>query len=409
MYYLEHIQLGNIRRFAADVNIPVSRGATIFLAPNGTGKTSLFEAVELCLTGKVGRLTSDTQDALIRDGFAEAFAEMRFSENIVCRGTARKGNAPQTAGNYDRLFPDIDSGNLSYLLRLTHLLPQRGAEWFVQSGTEEAGSLLDKLPIGRDAMRASNNIQRIKRGFTTITREVEQDLENTVNKIQDWNNLLARKNSVTQSMQGELSPKEIIRAQLNTLISRFKRLTTIEGTELPLLRARSAELLQLLEIELGKDRQNLGAIASLEKAPAEYIALVQQLKSADESLKTQQAEVITASKKHLENQQALETISSRLGAERASLLLIRQRVQINSDLENAKDDLLKNDAALKAARHSLEQLQAKHLTEQERQRAELQVRELHRRNTVEAEALLIDEQQIAADRVAINRWKTLVD
>ena len=57
MYFLEHITIGDIRRFASKVNIPVSRGATIVLAPNGTGKTTLFEGIELSLTGEVGRLS----------------------------------------------------------------------------------------------------------------------------------------------------------------------------------------------------------------------------------------------------------------------------------------------------------------------------------------------------------------
>lgn len=409
MYYLEQIKLGNIRRFAADVSIPVSRGATIFLAPNGTGKTSLFEAIELCLTGQVERIKTSTPDALIRDGMPEAFSEMRFSGNIACHGSIRKGSTPQISGNHSSLFPDIDLENLPYLLRLTHLLPQRGTEWFVQSDTsEQAGSLLEKLPIGREAMRASTNIQKIKRGFTTLTNQTDQELKDIAKEFQDWENLLARKNSITLSMQGELSPKEIIRVELNGLIGRFENLTALEGTELPLLRARAAELLQLLEIELGKARQKADAITLLEKVPAEYIALADRLELTDEASKRQQAEVINAKAKYLDRQQTLETITAKLGAEKAALLLIRQRLQITSDLKNGQEDLAKNEESLKVARLLLETLQTNHLTEQKRQQAELQVRELHQRNAVAAGALLAEEQQIIADRSAIDRWKTLV-
>lgn len=69
MTFLKKITLSNIRRFAADVTVPVSSQATIFLAPNGTGKTALFEAIELALTGTVARLDKH-MFALVREGAA---------------------------------------------------------------------------------------------------------------------------------------------------------------------------------------------------------------------------------------------------------------------------------------------------------------------------------------------------
>ena len=411
MYYLEQIQLGNIRRFAANVSIPISRGATIFLAPNGTGKTSLFEAIELCLTGQVERLRTSTPEALIRDGMSEAFSEMRFSENIVCHGIIRKGGTPQISGNHNSLFPAIDLGNIPYLLRLTHLLPQRGAEWFVQSASsEEAGSLLKKYPIGREAMRASANIQKTKRGFTSLTNQMDLEVKDIANKFQEWENLLARKNSITLSMQGELAPKEIIRVELNAFITRFERSTAIEGTELPLLRARTAELLQLLEIELGKDSQNLDQITLLEKAPAEYIALAEQLKSNDEALKTQQAEVINATTKHLDRRQTPGNDHSKARCGKSSFITYSPAVTNHFGAKKHRRRSCQDEESLKAVRLLLESLQANHLTEQKRQQAELQVRESHQRNNVAAAALLAEEQRIIADKAAdFDRWKTLVE
>ena len=53
MKQLKSITLSNIRRFGRDTTIELSRGATILLAPNGTGKTAFFEAIEFGLTGKI--------------------------------------------------------------------------------------------------------------------------------------------------------------------------------------------------------------------------------------------------------------------------------------------------------------------------------------------------------------------
>ena len=46
MKQLKSITLSNIRRFGADTSIELSGGATILLAPNGTGKTAIFEAAD---------------------------------------------------------------------------------------------------------------------------------------------------------------------------------------------------------------------------------------------------------------------------------------------------------------------------------------------------------------------------
>ncbi|WP_312934171.1 ATP-binding protein [Pseudomonas sp.] len=50
MSKLESITLTNLRKFGPNVTIELSPGATILLAPNGTGKTTVFEAIELGLT-----------------------------------------------------------------------------------------------------------------------------------------------------------------------------------------------------------------------------------------------------------------------------------------------------------------------------------------------------------------------
>ncbi|WP_133153684.1 AAA family ATPase, partial [Vibrio splendidus] len=79
MPILKNITVSNIRRFASDVSIPISPQATIFLAPNGTGKTALFEAMELAITGQVSRLDEDVF-ALIRDNETCASVSLDFDD-----------------------------------------------------------------------------------------------------------------------------------------------------------------------------------------------------------------------------------------------------------------------------------------------------------------------------------------
>jgi exonuclease SbcC len=56
MKHLKVITISNARRFGKEVVINLSPGANIFIAPNGTGKTTIFEAIEFALTGSIQRL-----------------------------------------------------------------------------------------------------------------------------------------------------------------------------------------------------------------------------------------------------------------------------------------------------------------------------------------------------------------
>jgi DNA repair exonuclease SbcCD ATPase subunit len=407
MYYLEQIRLGNIRRFADAVQIPVSRGATIFLAPNGTGKTSLFEAIELSLTGQVRQSTTPL-DFLIRDGFGNAFAESLFSGNIGCRGTLRKGELPEIEGNYDRLFPDIDRANLPYLLRLTHLLPQRGTDWLVQSNSDHAASMLDKLPIGRDAIRASGNMTKIKRGFTDLINVARKDFDEIEKALADWIALLAKKNSTLLQLQDELKPKEDTVRLLNNIIDRLKGIEALSIPDLTLLRAKCAELIKLLEIRLSNDRRQRESLASLENAPKEFKELTEKYSQSETALKLEQSTLTTSNNKHALLQKLLETQTAKLGEENAALLKIRQSEKLKADLQQTEKELIDLEAILRLSSETLQQLQRTHLTEQDKQQAEIQVQNANRQIEVAAEALLKESQEIAVSVDAANRWKELL-
>ena len=64
--HLNKISISNARRFAKNVEIDFGKGATILLAPNGTGKTTIFEAIELALTGTLESKLGNPPNALIR-------------------------------------------------------------------------------------------------------------------------------------------------------------------------------------------------------------------------------------------------------------------------------------------------------------------------------------------------------
>lgn len=150
MKHLKKITISNARRFGKDVEIDLSAGANIFLAPNGTGKTTLFEAIEFALTGSIQRLINPPL-SLIRDKQSGVDVRLDFDNGNYCEVNYRKGEEPKLSGDHLLLFPEHSIKDIPFLLRLTHLIEQRGNNWFIQKGeSSQAGDLLDKLSIGKD-------------------------------------------------------------------------------------------------------------------------------------------------------------------------------------------------------------------------------------------------------------------
>lgn len=150
MKHLKKITISNARRFGKDVEIDLCPGANIFLAPNGTGKTTIFEAIEFALTGSIQRL-SNPPLSLIRDKQDGMTVRLDFDDGHFCQVSYKKNEEPQISGNHKALFPNHTPQEIPFLLRITHLLEQRGHNWFIQECDKaQAGSLLDKLSIGKE-------------------------------------------------------------------------------------------------------------------------------------------------------------------------------------------------------------------------------------------------------------------
>lgn len=153
MKHLKSITLSNIRRFGADTKIELSRGATILLAPNGTGKTAFFEAIEFGLTGRISRL-DDGLVPIIRDSESSARVSLDFGDLQASAEVDSIGDV-ETSGDLSSLFPETKAEDVPFLLRLTHLLDQReGPGWSMQNRRLPAPSLSGCL-LAKTATRSA--------------------------------------------------------------------------------------------------------------------------------------------------------------------------------------------------------------------------------------------------------------
>lgn len=202
MTVLKRIMLSNVRRFANRVEVPISAQATIILAPNGTGKTALFEAIELALTGGVSRLQSD-MFALVRDGERRAEVRLDFGEFEHHASVQTDGSAVQWSGP-SRLYGKASEPDIGYLLRLTHLLDQRDRHWFVQEDSGNAGEQLTRLPLGKDAQFVQNQLTALKQAVSKARAERERDAEDARSRVHGWQTLLRRRDEVRTQSGGDL-------------------------------------------------------------------------------------------------------------------------------------------------------------------------------------------------------------
>ena len=255
MTKLKSLTLSNLRRFGENTKIKFGEEATIIIAPNGTGKTSIFEAIELVLTEKVSRLNE--LSTLVRDKQAQANVALEFS--CLTNKSVKITNNGKTEflGDLKSILNTDDFEGLPYLLRLTHMLDQRGSDWFVQSST--AGEQLNKLPIGRDAFSVNKLITSVKRSSNSYKKDKNRDLIEARDQEDKFKGLIAQKVAIETDSNRPLAPIEGLISQLQDIAKNLNHdcLFTgdnIEGVKDNIIKLRANAEFKLLDSTARKSK-----------------------------------------------------------------------------------------------------------------------------------------------------------
>lgn len=295
--YLEKIEISNFRAYGADftLNLPNGPGMTIVYGPNGVGKTTLFDAVEWCLTGKVSRFEhypstpgSRRIQYLTRMGAAEGSHRVSLSFtglNAIDRG---QGFEPDL-GDIDRVlrqpgWPDVS--DLSRYLSITHFLGQSASQ-----------RISVKLPKDQwEALKGPTGIERVnqikdriggnttRKAFTRYIGQLEGALASRKKEKDEWEDLmerLVRLRGLSNSADA-LSPAAVIEVCEQTLRS-------IENLGLADVPTRTADISP--ESALGQARVAIGIaekslqtrstqLHSLEGLTEEFASLRHEAKAA---------------------------------------------------------------------------------------------------------------------------------
>jgi exonuclease SbcC len=287
MTKLNSISISNVRRFSDDVTLNVSSGATIILAPNGTGKTSIFEAIELALTGAVKRLAKPP-DALIRDGLTNAKIRLNFDSSQYCEAIFNRGSNPQINIQHADLFGNVERNNIPFLLRLTHLLNQNSKDWFVQSTGTAAAEQLDSLAIGKDAQYVYGNITSLKRSSTILLDNVQKEFGIVNEQLESWRSLIGRRASMTAVSETGLIPKK-------DLIKRIQELNSKEpkkiSEQIPAINGLLNEVGLQITQSIATIQGRLVNLESLKSTIQSYSQVTASLLEAQKNLRDKNTEI----------------------------------------------------------------------------------------------------------------------
>lgn len=276
MKQLKSITLSNIRRFGADTTIELSRGATILLAPNGTGKTAIFEAIEFGLTGKISRL-GENLSPIIRDTQTMARVSLDFGDVQASAQVSNFGDVERT-GDLSPLFPDTNPEDIPFLLRLTHLLDQREGEWLVQADANVAGSQLARLPIGKDGTQVSSALGGIRRALTEQLKQARSALETLEAEFGEWQSLTLDRDLAASQSQGALRSKENIAESISDIARQAQSFEQLPaGLLVPPLGQDGLEtvhdaLEQLVQAKLDRIRNQITALAEVDGLIGRFVS-----------------------------------------------------------------------------------------------------------------------------------------
>lgn len=405
MTLLHSIVLSNTRRFAENVRIDIGPGATILLAPNGTGKTTVFEAIELSLSGTISRLNSidPNLSPFVRDGKDQSRVQLDFGEGLNRTTILNRGTLPTTSGDLGPLLGTVQPKDISYLLRLTHLLDQHDRNWFVEADSNDAGNRLAALPIGKDGIKASSVITGAKKSLTEKRKEIDGRFNEAQLKQAHWQKLLAEREASKVDVGRPLvSLAELVKGL--TASASYVNVHIPEKVTLASVKVLISEINSHLEQQFNLLQERSQTLATCDTLVTEFLKANQALDEAKVQLSSLQSITLQNEEQLVKAQTSFDekdvALQVTLNVHR-ELLELQQKV---TALENAKiQEVIKTDAfkiaeeAASAAEKALLAAKSEHEVSQ-------QAANVHRQLFYQEQNLTKSEAELASAKEMLTRW-----
>lgn len=409
MSKLNSITLSNLRKFGANVTIDLSPGATILLAPNGTGKTTVFEAIEFGLTGKVARLRDDIAH-IIRDDQTEAAVSLNFSELTATSRVTAAGKVNQD-GDLSSVFPNVSSSDIPFLLRLTHLLDQRENGWIVNAEEKEAGSQLAKLPIGRDGSKARANLAAVRRSLTEQKARAEEVLIGHEADLNEWNRLLDERDIAAAGAVGALRPRDRIADILSDAANQTKSLSQIPPglltgpvSQEELTIAHSA-LFEILQGKVERARTQISNLALVNDLVESFVAAREQLEKLNADLTAASETFGHHTTKRAQGSAALHEHQASIHSAQQELASIGQQLERLIGETSAKQEIDHRNDALTSAIAALREAEKDSRVLREQHEHNQRVRNQHAQIDAQLQGISQTERRLDAGQLMLADWQ----
>ncbi|MFM1272658.1 AAA family ATPase [Yersinia enterocolitica] len=412
MKQLKSITLSNIRRYGADTKIELSDGATILLAPNGTGKTAFFEAIELSLTGKISRL-GENLSPIIRDSQTVAKVILDFGDVQASAQVSNEGDVERT-GDLSSLFPDTNSEDIPFLLRLTHLLDQREGEWLVKADAKVAGAQLARLPIGKDGTLVSNALGGIRRALTEKLKQAKGALEALEAEFGEWQSLILDRDLAASQSQGALRSKENIAESISDIARNTQSLEQLPtGLLVPPVGISSLETMhetleQTVQNKLRRLREQIAALVEVDGLIGRFVSEQARSEQLGNALITAKGELTQKQQERSQIVDKKDKLQKELVTAEAERDVITQQLnRLNSEaraketVEQRKHDLASAEKALTAAESLASTFQRVHEGNE-------QLRIEHELISKQRKVLQFVDSELLTAHQLIKRWQDIL-
>lgn len=305
---IEKITVEGFRAFNQKYTFALDNRLTIFLGPNGTGKTSLCDAIQWAIIGKLPEYSSveaSLEDVIINrnNPNREALVKIAFTDDgdrteIQRRASSRNVWRPTKTGKLQLLTGKEETIKVApETFRATIYLRQEALRKFIEEKPEKRKPVLSSLlglefidalekGVGEAVEIIHGNMEEMKEKLSDLQGEVEKYKE-------EYSVLEARKRSLRQKQKISSEQLEKMLEQPSIVLGAkkiYERLQQIGNSlnltppmkfkeDLPTVRIFLVELPRLIKEWKQKNSEKLDEFAKLEK---KYEELRQRIEEFDE-------------------------------------------------------------------------------------------------------------------------------
>ena len=409
MSKLSSITLTNLRKFGLGVDIELSPGATIVLAPNGTGKTTLFEAIEFGLTGRIARL-HDGINHVIRDDEDFAQVTLNFADFTATSKVTAAGEVSQE-GDLTALFPGIPKSDLPFLLRLTHLLDQRENEWIVKAEEKDAGSQLAKLPIGREGSRAGATLPSVRRSLTEQKNREQQGLIDLEKELQEWNRLIQERDIAAAGAIGALRPQEHLARAISEAAFQTQSLDQIptgllsDPVNQDSLALAHSTLLDILRIKVERVQALIIGLAEADSLVESFSTVRSRLDALNTQLASANETLDSHSKIRTENAMLLQGHETNIQLAQQELVSVGQALERLVNEAGARQQVDHRNQVLTEAATAVRNAEEQCAALRQMHERNLQIRNQHTQLDNQLQSLDQTEKQLREGQQLVIEWE----